>query len=164
MTKQPAHKLLTKLRQIRARSRTRDLANSNGNPRPTSQAPPKVSCAGSDLTVHELVHVSINSTCIHFSRHGTVTGASHPRGRLTGWRITPERNGCGSPRGTQTTGPGGLDQSSASVGSCVPGRNFGRWWRGVHRRHHCWPRVCFPPVLRTLCGRRSCLPSLAVRG
>ena len=83
---------------------------------------------------------------------------------VTGWRITPGRNGCGSPRGTQTTGPGGLDQSSASVGSCVPGRSFGRWWRGVHRRHHCWPRVCFPPVLRTLCGRRSCLPSLAVRG
>ena len=26
----------------------------------------------------------INATCIHFSRHGTVTGASHPRGRLTG--------------------------------------------------------------------------------
>jgi len=43
-----------------------------------------VSCAGSDLTVHELVQVSINSTCIHFSRHGTVTGASHPRGRLSG--------------------------------------------------------------------------------
>ena len=24
------------------------------------------------------------ATCIHFSRHGTVTGASHPRGRLSG--------------------------------------------------------------------------------
>ena len=35
-----------------------------------------VSCAGSELTVHIHVHVSINATCIHFSRHGTVTGAS----------------------------------------------------------------------------------------
>ena len=73
------------------------------------------------------------------------------------------RNGCGSPRGTQTTGPSGLDRSSASVVSCVPSRSFGRWWRGVHRRHHCWPRVCFPRVLRTLCGQRSCLPSLSLR-
>ena len=26
----------------------------------------------------------ISATCIHFSCHGTVTGASHPRGRLSG--------------------------------------------------------------------------------
>ena len=47
--------LLTKLRQIHARSRTHDLANPNGNPRPTNQAPPKASCAGSELTVY--IHV-----------------------------------------------------------------------------------------------------------
>ena len=41
------------------------------------------------------------------------------------------RNGCGSPRGTQTTGSSGLDRSNASIGSCVPSRSFGRWWRRV---------------------------------
>ena len=74
------------------------------------------------------------------------------------------RNGCGSPRGTETTGPSGLDRRNASVGSCVQSRSFGRWWRGVPRTRHCWPQVSSSPLSHGLCGQRSCLPSLAVRG
>ena len=148
-------------------SRTRDLADSNDIPRSTSQAPAKSSIFRSQLILHipQQLNYQYKSRYRNTDHRPRRSHRRHsPAWPLDRVGAARRRNGCGSPRGTQTTGSSGLDRSNASIGSCVPSRSFGRWWRGVHRTRHCWPQVSSSPLSHGLCGQRSCLPSLAVRG
>ena len=91
-------------------------------------------------------HVSINATCIHFSRHGTVTGASHPRGRLSGLERHAGETAVAPlvVQGPQVRAAliEGMRPSAAVCGAAASGAG-GVACLGLVTD---WPHVCFSPL------------------